>query len=446
MQNQLGGCKRFSTANERLRSGGEARGETPGVAGAGRGMLSRGRVGPPRGRLGLVCLLKTRSPVMLLVGTRPEALKLAPVAHALAARNHPFRLVVSGQHPSLARQALAEAGLSPDHDLAVHRDGNGLPDLVGAILARLAPIMVRDRPAMLLVQGDTATCLAGALAAFYAGIPIGHVEAGLRTGDLHEPFPEEGHRAMVGRIAALHFAPTRHAAERLIAEGIRPDTIEVVGNTSIDALHHSLRRLEAADVQQEMRARFPFVWDQRQPIVLVTVHRRENQGQRLRAIAAGLARFADAGMARIVLPLHPNPAVAGQLQARLGRFASVSLLPPLDHLALLWLMQHARLVVTDSGGIQEEAPALGIRTLVLREATERVEGVEAGVATLVPLRPEAIACAIRSALAMPPIAPTCPYGDGKAAERIAGRVEAWLGAPAPAARVRAALLSRRALP
>jgi UDP-N-acetylglucosamine 2-epimerase (non-hydrolysing) len=379
---------------------------------------------------------------MLLIGTRPEALKLAPVAHAFRKRGHPSRIVVSGQHPLLASQFLQAEGLRVDHDLQIHRPGNSLSDLVSAILERLSPILLRERPSILLVQGDTATCFAGALAAFYAGVPVGHVEAGLRTGDLAEPFPEEGHRAMVARLASLHFAPTRHAAGRLVSEGVDPEAIHVVGNTAIDALQESLRRLDCPDVQGALRERFSFLPEGDAPVVLATVHRRENQGHRLRAICAGLARVASLGVARILLPLHPNPHVADVVQARLGGLPNVWLLPPLDHQALLWLMQRSRLVLTDSGGIQEEAPSLGVRTLVVREATERVEGIAAGVATLVPLKAEAIARAIKAALLLPKIEPMPLYGDGQASTRIADTIEAWLGAPASPAWLRAAVASR----
>lgn len=380
---------------------------------------------------------------MLLVGTRPEALKLAPVARAFRDRGHPFRIVATGQHPLLAASVLLDEGLVPHADLGVCRPGQGLAELVAAILQRLAALFACEQPGLLLVQGDTATCLAGALAAFYAGVPVGHVEAGLRTGDLAEPFPEEAHRALVARLAALHFAPTPHAARRLVAEGIAPETIHVVGNTSIDALHRAIARLRQPDLVAAMESRFPFARDRGPPLILVTIHRRENQGHRLRAIAAGLTEIAEAGMARILMPLHPNPAASHPLKAALGRLANVRLLPPLGHSELLWLMERSDLVLTDSGGIQEEAPALGVRTLVVREATERVEGIEAGVAELVAPAADAIVSAVRSALALPPLAPTFPYGDGQAAGRIADVVEAWLGAPAPAARLRNAIPSRQ---
>ncbi|WP_448580586.1 non-hydrolyzing UDP-N-acetylglucosamine 2-epimerase [Thermaurantiacus sp.] len=386
--------------------------------------------------------MKPRPPALLLIGTRPEALKLAPVAHAFRKRGHPFRIILSGQHPALASQLLQAEGLHVDHDLRVHRPGNSLSDLVAAILERLTPILARETPSILLVQGDTATAFAGALAAFYAGVPVGHVEAGLRTGDLAEPFPEEGHRAMVARLASLHFAPTRQAAGRLVREGIDPEAIHIVGNTGIDALEAALGRLACPEVQEELENRFCFLRAEGPPVVLATVHRRENQGHRLRAICAGLARVAGLGVAQILLPLHPNPHVADVVEARLGGLSHVRLLPPLDHQALVWLMQRSRLVLTDSGGLQEEAPSLGVSTLVVREATERVEGVEAGVATLVPLRADAIARAVKAALLLPPIAPVPLYGDGQASARIVNAIEAWLGAPASPAWLSAPVASR----
>jgi UDP-N-acetylglucosamine 2-epimerase (non-hydrolysing) len=363
--------------------------------------------------------------ILLLAGTRPEALKLAPVARALAALRVPFLIVATGQHPSVVAEELPALGLSVDVDLGIHRSGQTPADVVAAILARLPAVLRAERPAMVVVQGDTASALGGALAAFWEGVEVVHVEAGLRTRDLAEPFPEEGQRAMIARIATLHCAPTALAAERLRAEAVPASAIMVTGNTAIDALiaaQGEARRQDAA-----LRQRFPFVGEG-PPLVVATVHRRENQGGRLEAIASGLARVAGLGLAMIALPLHPNPALKERLEARLGGLSLVRLLPPLDHVAMVWLLMQARLLLTDSGGLQEEAPALGLRTLVLRLATERSEAVAAGVARLVPLRAAAIAAAVREALALPAPVPAFPFGDGRAGIRIADAIAGRIGA------------------
>ncbi len=347
-----------------------------------------------------------------------------------------MRLVATGQHPAAARELLPSLGLAADCDLAIHRPGNEPSAIVAAILVRLAPELAARPPALLIVQGDTASAFAGALAGFHAGVPVGHVEAGLRTGDLAAPFPEEGYRAMIARIARLHFAPTPAAAEALMREGIDPAAIHLTGNSGIDTLHATGRDLEDPALASAMAKRFPWARAGPLPLVLVTIHRRENLGARLAAIATGLHRLAGLGVARLAVPLHPNPAVAEVLQARLGGLPEVMLLPPLEHHALVWLLAHAALVVTDSGGLQEEAPALGVRAVVVREATERAEAVAAGMARLVPPRARSIAAAVVEELKRPRPAPIGLFGDGHAADRIASAIEEFLGLPAPQQAVR----------
>jgi len=367
---------------------------------------------------------------LLLFGTRPEAIKFAPLVRELRARGSEVLLVATGQHPELAGAMLQEVGLEVDVDLGIQRDGSTPADLLARILQRLPPLIARARPAMLLVQGDTVSALGGALAASYAQVPVGHVEAGLRTGNRAEPFPEEHQRIMIGALASLHFAPTERAAAALRAEGVAESAIHVTGNTGIDALMASVARLGSTPLlQYAMAARFAPILADGRPLLLATIHRRENQGARLGAISAALAAIAGQGRMQIVMPLHPNPRVKAHFKARLAGLPGVHLLPAISHAEMLWLMQRARLLLTDSGGLMEEAPALGLRTLVARKCSERPEAVDCGAATLVGHRTNVILEAVAAALAGPPIPPMFPFGDGRAAWRIANHLEAALGRP-----------------
>lgn len=368
-----------------------------------------------------------RAPIMAICGTRPEAIKLAPVVIALRDRGHRVIIVSTGQHVDVASRLLHEAGLSVDVDLAVHQPGNSPAQLLAGILTHLPPVMAAYQPALALVQGDTVSALAGALAASYARVPVAHVEAGLRTHERDEPFPEEMHRCAITPLASLHFAPTCQAAAELEREGIDPASIHLSGNTGIDAVLGAAARLDADPLLgAAMAERFPFVEGCERPLLLATVHRRENIGVRLSSIAAGLARLAGFCEAEIIVPLHPNPAVAAQLRTRLGRLAGVHLMPAVDHLAMVWLMRRCHLLLTDSGGLQEEAPALGLRTLVLRTVTERPEAIAAGAAELVPLTADAIVAATRAALARPRMEPVFPFGNGTAAAQIARVIDRWM--------------------
>jgi UDP-N-acetylglucosamine 2-epimerase (non-hydrolysing) len=372
--------------------------------------------------------MQGRSPLLAICGTRPEAVKLAPVLHELRRRGLPVVLVATGQHPDLAPAMLREAGLSADVDLGVSQPGATPPQLLAAILTYLAPVYAAYRPQLALVQGDTVSALAGALGAAYARVPVAHVEAGLRTGDQDEPFPEEMHRQLIAPLASLHFAPTPRAAAALRREGVAAARIHVTGNTGIDALRRTAERLEAdPGLRAAIGARFPSVVATRRPLILVTAHRRENIGRRLASIAAALARLAAFCEAEIIVPLHPNPQVQQVFQARLGALAAVHLVPAVDHTTMVWLMQRSRLLLTDSGGLQEEAPSLGLRTLVLRTTTERPEAIVAGAAELVELQADSIVKAVRAALARPPLAPVHPFGDGHSAARIAAVIDGWLG-------------------
>jgi UDP-N-acetylglucosamine 2-epimerase (non-hydrolysing) len=368
-----------------------------------------------------------RRPLLAICGTRPEAVKLAPVIGALRALGLPTLLVSTGQHPDLVPVMLREVGLTPDLDLAAGRPGATPAQLLAAFLTYLAPVLEAYRPPMVIVQGDTVSTLAGALAAAYAGTAVAHVEAGLRTGNLGEPFPEELHRQLVARATALHLAPTEAAAAALRREGIDPTTIHVTGNSGIDSLRLTLERLQRdPGLRATIEARFPFVLAARRPLLLATVHRRENVGSRLGAITAALARLAAFCEAEILIPVHPNPDVQGTIVKRLSGLEGIHLLPPLDHASIVWLMQHCRLLLTDSGGLQEEAPSLGLRTLVLRAATERLEAIQAGVSELAELEADSIVAAVRRLLRAEPPVPVHPFGDGHAATRIAEAIAGWL--------------------
>jgi UDP-N-acetylglucosamine 2-epimerase (non-hydrolysing) len=302
-------------------------------------------------------------PFLFVAGTRPEAVKLAPIILDLAARGARPLLVATGQHRDLFGAALAGFGLMADHDLAVMAPR---PEaVVGALLPALAELIRRLAPARVVVQGDTSSTLAGALAARYAGVPVAHVEAGLRSGGLH-PHPEEMHRRLVAQMADLHFAPTPVAAAALAAEGVH-DGVSITGNSGIDALMLMQARL-VADPALARAASAPFAGiPQHRPWVLATIHRRENQGRALARILSALAELASD--AEVILPVHPSPAVAGPVRARLAGRPHVHLLPPLPYASFVALMLQSALVLTDSGGVQEEAPAIGLPCLVLRDET-----------------------------------------------------------------------------
>ena len=350
--------------------------------------------------------------ILVVVGTRPEAIKLAPVVKALA--DEPWLVPVllsTGQHTDLLASALAAFGLTPAHDLGVMTAGQTPTAVVARVLDRLPAVLAEVNPAAVLVQGDTTTALAAGLAAFYAGVPVGHVEAGLRTHDLANPFPEEANRQLLGRLARWHFAPTAAAAAHLRAEGIT-DGVSVVGNTGVDALLDVAGRAEPRPCG-----------------VLVTLHRRESFGDPLRQVLGGLADFLEATPdASAVWTVHPNPAV----EAAAAEFAHprLTLMPPQGYTEFARLMAGCRLILTDSGGVQEEAPSLGKRVLVARDATERPEAVAAGLNRLVGRDRRRVATELARAWAEPsyagPLPAPNPYGDGQAAGRIAAVLRAEL--------------------
>ncbi len=369
-------------------------------------------------------------PVVCVVGTRPEAIKMAPVVRALRRRiaDRPVLLLATGQHRDLLDRALADFGLRPDDDLDLMRPGQTLAEVTARALIALDGWLERNRPALVLAQGDTTTVLATALACHYRRVPFGHVEAGLRTGQLDAPFPEEANRVLAGRLAALHFAPTAAAARQLRREGVDRSTVVVTGNPVIDALLWTARRAGPLPCRPAT-ARY----------ALVTAHRRESFGAPLEGICRGLlVALADDPGLSLVVPVHPNPEVRAAIHRMLGQHPRVILLGPQGYRPFVALMKGAWVVLTDSGGVQEEAPALGKPVLVLRDVTERPEAVAAGVARLVGTDPQAIADGIAALADAPPPA-VSPYGDGRAGPRIARAVERWLaGRPVAPRRARIA--------
>lgn len=361
--------------------------------------------------------------ILVIFGTRPEAIKLFPVVHALAADPR-FRVVtcVSAQHRGMLDQVLQIAGVVPDHDLDLMRPDQTLDALTAALLTGLGKVMDAERPDWVVVQGDTATAMAGALAAYYRKLPVAHVEAGLRSHDIYQPWPEEVNRKIIGTIAALHFAPTETSAAALRAENVAPDTIHVTGNTVIDALHWVTDRIgrepALASGLAEIEARFAG-----KRIIGVTSHRRENFGGGLEGIARAVRRIAARDDVALVFPVHPNPNVRKVMDAELAGLANVAMIEPLDYPNFARLIAISEIMLTDSGGVQEEAPALGKPVLVMRETTERPEGVAAGTAKLVGTDEDRIVSEIFTLLddkaAYSAMARAHnPFGDGHSARRI----------------------------
>lgn len=367
--------------------------------------------------------------ILIVFGTRPEAIKMAPVVRKLqASPGLEVHVCVTGQHRQMLDQVLELFAIRPDFDLNIMKPGQDLTDITAAILTALREVLAAGAYDRLLVHGDTTTTMAASLAAFYARVPVGHVEAGLRTGNILAPWPEEMNRRLVGRIADLHFAPTETARASLLAEGVPAETIHVTGNTVIDALKDVVARLQDdAALQAEISARFPFLDPdpaRGQRMILVTGHRRENFGQGFEQICLALRRIAEARDVQIVYPVHLNPNVQEPVRRILGDRPAVHLIAPQDYLPFVWLMSRSHLIVTDSGGVQEEAPALGRPVLVMRETTERPEAVAAGTVRLVGTDAARIETETLRLLDDPDAYAEMaralnPYGDGQAAQRIA---------------------------
>jgi len=360
--------------------------------------------------------------VMACLGTRPEAIKMAPViARLRCVPEFDILTVVTGQHRELLDQTLETFAIRPDIDLGLMKSGQDLTELAARATMALGAVMGRHRPDTVLVQGDTTTAFAGALAAAYRQIPVGHVEAGLRTSRLNSPFPEEINRRLISPLARWHFCPTERSACNLRAEGVGDAAIDVTGNTVIDALLHiagrPLDRRHAALVPARTAPRR----------ILVTMHRRETQGDAQRDLCRMLRRIASRPDVDVVIPVHPNPAVRRIVTAELGTAPGVHLIPPLPYPAFVHAMRDAYLIVTDSGGVQEEAPSLGVPVLVMRDTTERQEGVDAGCVRLSGADPLSVEQDITTLLDDPiareiMVTARNPYGDGTAADRIVRRL------------------------
>jgi UDP-N-acetylglucosamine 2-epimerase (non-hydrolysing) len=364
---------------------------------------------------------------LFVFGTRPEAIKLCPVILHMRSRAAAFdvRLAVTGQHRDMLDPILRTFSVEPDYDLDLMQHGQTLTASTARVLAALEPVLADAKPDMVFVQGDTTSTLAGALSAFYARIPVAHVEAGLRTGNAAEPFPEEMNRVITTRLATLHFAATRAAAENLLAEGVRPESIAVTGNPGIDAIHFVRDQLDAGTLEG---CRLGFL-DRSRKLIVVTAHRRESFGPGLEAICRALQTLAMRRDVQIVWPVHRNPNVTGPAHAMLSGFPAIHLIEPLPYVPFVDLMLRADILVTDSGGIQEEAPSLGKPAIVMRATTERVEGVESGAVRLVGTDESRIVSEVISILdgteTFQPKSLENPYGDGEASARIAAVTLDW---------------------
>jgi UDP-N-acetylglucosamine 2-epimerase (non-hydrolysing) len=370
--------------------------------------------------------------VLSVFGTRPEAIKMAPVTLALQGdARFDSRICVTGQHREMLEQVMSLFDLKADYDLAIMRPRQDLSTITSAILVGMGKVFEDCEPDIVLVHGDTSTTFAASLAAYYHRVPIGHVEAGLRTGDLYSPWPEEANRKLTGALAALHFAPTEAAAGNLRAEGVDASAITVTGNTVIDALQIVTGQLETrADLEARALSVLPDLAEQSR-VILVTGHRRESFGggfERIcQALAAIVDRFPDV---EIVYPVHLNPQVREPVERLLSEKKRVHLIEPLDYLPFVAMMKRAYLVLTDSGGVQEEAPSLGKPVLVMRDTTERPEAVSAGTVKLVGTDANKIVESVAELLTDTATYQKMsfahnPYGDGKASARIADKLVTW---------------------
>ncbi|MBW9461250.1 UDP-N-acetylglucosamine 2-epimerase (non-hydrolyzing) [Kluyvera sp. EC_51] len=363
--------------------------------------------------------------VLTVFGTRPEAIKMAPLVHALAKDPHfEAKVCVTAQHREMLDQVLSLFSIVPDYDLNIMSPGQGLTEITCRILQGLKPVLESFKPDVVLVHGDTTTTAAASLAAFYQRIPVGHVEAGLRTGDLYSPWPEEANRTLTGHLAMYHFAPTENSRQNLLRENLSGKRIFVTGNTVIDALFWVRDRvMNDKALNADLSQRYPFL-SQGKKMILVTGHRRESFGQGFEQICHALAEIAANNPdVQIVYPVHLNPNVSEPVNRILGHIDNIMLIEPQEYLPFVWLMNHAWLILTDSGGIQEEAPSLGKPVLVMRETTERPEAIDAETVRLVGTDSQRIVDEVTRLLRDEDEYQRMsrahnPYGDGRACERI----------------------------
>lgn len=369
--------------------------------------------------------------VLVIFGTRPEAIKMAPVVKALQ-RSSTIKVsvCVTAQHRHMLDQVLDLFEISPDYDLDLMRPNQNLVAVTAAVLEKVSAILESLSPDLVLVHGDTTTSFAAALAAFYRKIPVGHIEAGLRTGDIQSPWPEEMNRVFTGRLATLHFSPTSAARDNLLKEDVPADSIWVTGNTVIDALEQVVEKINSHSLSVAPASSASMEWldGHLKRIVLVTGHRRENFGEGIEGVCRALRRLALENDVSIVYPVHPNPNVMEPVFRLLGQVANVHLIEPLEYLSFVNLMSRAHFIITDSGGVQEEAPSLGKPVLVMRENTERPEAVAAGTVLMVGvdearIYDEAVRLLNDSQHYERMSAAHNPYGDGKAAARIVAVIE-----------------------
>lgn len=372
--------------------------------------------------------------VLIVFGTRPEAIKMAPIVKAFQAnRKIDVRVCVTGQHREMLDQVLNLFEIEPEYDLNIMKPGQDLTDVTTAILQGLKPVFAEFKPDRILVHGDTATSFAATLAAYYHRIAVGHVEAGLRTGNIYSPWPEEGMRRLTGGIADQHYTPTISSLKNLIMENIAPETIFVTGNSVIDALIEVSHRIDNnVGMKAELASRFPFL-DKSKKLILVTGHRRENHGDGFERICKALAALAQRDDVQIVYPVHLNPNVQEPVNRNLKGLDNVHLIEPQDYLPFVYLMKQSYLILTDSGGIQEEAPTLGKPVLCMRDTTERPAAVKAGTVRLVGTCDETIVAEtvrlLDDELAYQVMShANNPYGDGKTSQRIVEAVTGMSGA------------------
>ena len=363
--------------------------------------------------------------ILVIIGTRPEAIKMAPLVKLLLQQeNFHARLCVTGQHRQMLDQVLSLFDLIPDYDLDIMRPGQTLPAVTSEILLGVSAILKEFRPDTVLVHGDTATTFASSMAAFYEKIDIGHVEAGLRTGNLYSPWPEEANRKLTSVITKFHFCPTENAKKMLIEEGVNPSAIHVTGNTVVDALMEAREKLfNDISLLDDIESRFSFL-DESKKLILVTGHRRENFGDGFKDICKALIEVVEKHpRVQILYPVHLNPSVQGVVNELLKNVKNIFLIDPQEYLPFVYLMDRAYIILTDSGGIQEEAPSLGKPVLVMRDTTERPEAVTAGTVRLVGTNSESIVGGVGELIESHEVYQKMrtahnPYGDGKASKRI----------------------------